>query len=409
MGSYATLKIGDFSLGDWKSFISFEPLLPFSPRDLRCGTLVDEGKKYRTFGFVTTVGAARRRLEERGITIPFCRSIYTDFRSDRVWHFAVESGEDSSQDIEMTFEEYFLALGKIFKTRKHRYPFDFQPEKKKPDPPEVALVSREDFFREELGQYFSDVGFCLDLRIFLEIAKPNQHIELDFSELVHGGYVEESEVEGLFSRFFDLMLRRIALDYQIYGFVIQEDPRVDTRIRHKLEIASEDQLIDGVLHPLLGRMGFERLRRVRFHGPNEFGSDILPFRRRTPLGTLEYYALQAKAVPIHGTSSRPGNAAEVLSQAAQALAVTFIDDLDNERKRVDKFIVACSKSISGAARRVIEDAIEGKRALIFLDQDKLLELIKEHHLVQHVLFADSDQADALGQRKGHGTVSCSRK
>jgi hypothetical protein len=321
----------------------------------------------------------------------------------------VESGVESSEDIEMSFDEYFLALEKIFRTRNRRYPFDFEPENKNADPPEVALVSREDFFREELAQYFSDVGFCLDLRIFLEIAKPNQQIELDFSELVHSGYIEKSEVKGLFGRFFDLMLRRIALDYQIYGFVIQEDPRVDTRIRLNLESASEDELIDRVLHPLLARMGFERLRRVRFHGPNEFGSDILPFRRRTPLGTFEYYALQAKAVPIHGTSSRPGNAAEVLSQATQALVVTFIDDLDNERKRVDKFIVACSKSISGAARRVIEDAIEGKRALIFLDQDKLLGLIKEHHLVQHVLFADMNPRDALGRKKWRGAASQRRK
>jgi hypothetical protein len=120
------------------------------------------------------------------------------------------------------------------------------------------------------------------------------------------------------------MLRRIGLDYQIYGFATVEDPNLVERLRSRITDLSEDQLINSVLLPLLSRMKFERLRRVTFHGPGEFGSDVLPFRSRTPLGTFEYYALQAKAVPIHGTASKSGNAAELISQAVQAFAIALL-------------------------------------------------------------------------------------
>jgi hypothetical protein len=59
-------------------------------------------------------------------------------------------------------------------------------------------------------------------------------------------------------------------------------------------------------------MRYERVRKVSFHGPSEFGSDILPFWYVTPLGTTEYYAVQAKATTIHGTSAKQGNAAEIV-------------------------------------------------------------------------------------------------
>ena len=47
--------------------------------------------------------------------------------------------------------------------------------------------------------------------------------------------------------------------------------------------------------------------------------------------------------------------------------MSFVDDLDNERKRLDKFIIATNKSISATARQFIENAIEGRRSLLFVD------------------------------------------
>lgn len=117
----------------------------------------------------------------------------------------------------------------------------------------------------------------------------------------------------------------------------------------------------------------------------------MPFRYTTPLGTLEYYAVQAKAVPIHGKSAKEGNAGELLSQAIQAFKVSFSDDIDNERKHIDKFIIATNKAITADARHVIESGIEKDRRLVFLDLDRVVALVKEQRLTQYVLFTPFDE------------------
>jgi hypothetical protein len=135
-------------------------------------------------------------------------------------------------------------------------------------------------------------------------------------------------------------------------------------------------------------MGFEGLRKVEFHGREEFGRDVMPFRQSTAFGTFEYAAVQTKAAKIHGTASRPGNAGEIISQAQQALRVSFIDEFDNERKRIDKFVVIASAGITPSARRLIEESFEGKRQLILIDLDRLVTLTRKYRLHHYVLFAD---------------------
>ncbi len=184
----------------------------------------------------------------------------------------------------------------------------------------------------------------------------------------------------------ETMLRRIAVDYQLFGFVLESDPNVEARLKQRISSLTEDQFLDNVLVPLLERMKFERVRRVDSHGRNEFGSDVKPFRYVTPVGTLEYYALQAKAVRIHGMSAAQGNAGELISQVNQAFAVGFVDDLDNERKKIDKFIVATNQGITPDAERVIAESIVGDRKVVFWDIDRVATLVKKHDLVQFVLF-----------------------
>jgi hypothetical protein len=103
---------------------------------------------------------------------------------------------------------------------------------------------------------------------------------------------------------------------------------------------------------------------------------------------VEYYALQAKAVHIHGNARRRGNAAELLSQATDALATSFIDDIDNQRKRLDKFVIATNQSISAEARRTIDEGRENNRRILFVDVDQIVMLVKRYRLMQYVLFSD---------------------
>ena len=240
--------------------------LMFSADDLVVGSETDDdGEAYETYRFVTTVAHARRRLEERGVTLQLCRDLYEQFYEPN----------------EASFESYKSALARRFATREH-----------------LPLSGELD---DEFYRPFPDADFCLDLRLILDVADPNDAVVLDLTELLHDGCLDRERVSELYSDFFALMVRRINLDYRIYGFVIDQDPRLRIRLRERIEVLSEDDLIRFILLPLLARMGFDRLRRVDFHGPGEFGSDILPFRYRTPLGTIEYYALQAKVVPIHGS------------------------------------------------------------------------------------------------------------
>lgn len=387
MGSYAVLKIGRHHFGDWKSHIPLESMLAFVQEDLeRKLQKVDGEVVYSMCRFRTTVKQARHRLDQRGITMAFCRKLFEEFRSTLLWNYSSAAGEDLYEPNDLDFDTYCLGMEKLLSIPlEQRLRFD---DIDRPSDPVVAAISHEDFFTSEFWRYFPDGSSCLSLRVMLEVAKSNANVTLDIEELVNGGYVDPELVPHLHQHFLDLMLRRIGLDYQIYGFATFEDPNLVDRLRTRIEDLSEDQLIDRVLLPLLSRMKFERLRRVTFHGPGEFGSDVLPFRTRTPLGTFEYYALQAKAVAIHGTASKPGNAPELMSQATQALAVSFVDDLDNERKHLDKFIIATNKGITGSARQYIESAIEGRRKLIFLDGDSLIQLIRDHGLVQYILFTD---------------------
>jgi len=63
-----------------------------------------------------------------------------------------------------------------------------------------------------------------------------------------------------------------------------------------------------------------------------------------------------------------------------------VDNLDNERKKIDKFIIATSKMITPDDRYAIESGVEGKRQIVFIDIDRIVALVKQHRLVQYLLF-----------------------
>jgi len=252
----------------------------------------------------------------------------------------------------------------------------------------VQILVNGDLFHSQATAYFDDIVYCVFMRCFLEVIPGNTPVTLDVSELIDGGYIEEQNLSSIFDSYMKLMLHRIELDYKIYGFVIEDDPSVGARLQNRIMELNEDQFIHHVLNPLLDKMGYEHIQKLNFHGPGEFGTDIMPFKYTTPLGTLEYYAVQAKATKIHGTSAKSGNAAELINQATQAFVVTFVDDLDNEQKRIDKFVIATNKPITASARKVIEDAMTGKRKLVFLDINRIVDLVKKHRLVQYVLFSN---------------------
>ena len=363
-----------------------EPLLLFSQEDFNESLrTLEEDYEITERKFIIPASTAKHRLDSRGFNLAACRRLYDEFKSDTLYDFNVSSGEDKYIPNDLTFDEYLAGLKRAFEKYKSIYEII---DLNQIDDEALSIIFHEDFFHGSALSYFDDAESCVIMRALLEVIPQDTSIEFDLTDLVDSGYIDIKKIPNIYDHYMKVMLRKIGLDYQLYGYVIQDDPGVDQRIRRRIDSLSEDQFIEHILLPLLHKMGFERIRKVQFHGRNEFGSDVLPFRYNTPFGTKEYYAVQAKATPIHGTSSKDGNAGGLISQTTQALSVTFIDDLDNERKKLDKFVIACSKNITSDARRVIEDAIEGKRKLIFLDIENIIELVKKHKLLQYILFTE---------------------
>lgn len=382
MGSYATLSFGHFRLEEWKSRVPLEPLILFTQEDYREEPRGVDEDDLTTHKFTILASTARHRADARGLTLAACRRLFDEFRTDAFWHFSLKTGREWQTPNNVTFDQYLSACRHMFKKYDNWYVLGQVGKVNK----KIKRIFSEELFRDETEYYFQDAHFSILMRSFLEIVPPDCEIVLDISDLVWGGYLDLDGIPRVYDYFIETVLQRIGLDYQLYGFLLEDDPNVERRLNAIISKLSEDQFIDHVLLPLLDKIGCQRLRKVEFHGPNEFGSDILPFRYVTQLGTTEYYALQAKAVRIHGKSVKEGNAGELISQATQAFNIAFVDDLDNERKRIDKFIIATNKVITPDARQIIESAVEGKRQIVFLDVHKIVALVKQHRLAQYLLF-----------------------
>lgn len=399
MGSYGTLYVGKLDIGSWKSWVPLEPSLLFVPSDSVITTPQDEDSP-GFFGMRTSAKQARERLDMRGITFEFCQRFFEEFRSDVIEESIANTYDSRCVANRFQFEDYLRFLEAALR----RGPGALWNEN---DDSSEAIAKSirppSDLFRDD-AEYFEDAMFLLQVRLILELASPTTRVELDLTELHTGGYFWAETPQELFAEWSRLLRRRIELNYQLYGLVVEQDPRLDERLRSRIQCLSEDGLLKLVVLPLLERMGFEGVRKVRFHGREEFGRDVMPFRQTTAFGTLEYAAVQTKAAKIHGTASRVGNAGEIISQAQQALKVSFVDELDNERKRIDKFVVISSAAITPSARRLIEDSFEGNRQMILMDLDRLVALVRQHRLHHHVLFADMPTKSHKRQARHHPKV-----
>jgi HEPN/Toprim N-terminal domain 1 len=399
MGSYGTLYVGKLDVGSWKNWVPLEPSLLFVASDSVVIRAKDEDSP-GFFGMRTTAKQARERLDMRGITLAFCQRFFEEFRSDVIHEFIPNTYDSREVLNRFQFEDYLRFL----KAALRRGPGALWNENddsseaidKSTRPPSGLFCDNT--------EHFNDALFFLQVRLILELAPPETKVELDLTELHEAEWLSVKHPSEWFAEWSRLLRRRVELNYQLYGFVVEEDPRLDARLRSRIQGLSEDGLLELVVLPLLERMGFEGLRKVRFHGREEFGRDVMPFRQTTAFGTLEYAAVQTKATKIHGTASRTGNAGEIISQAQQALRVSFVDEFDNERKRIDKFVVISSAAITPSARRHIEESFEGNRQLILIDVDRLVALVRQHRLHHYVLFADmpcKPRKRRLGQPLSH--------
>jgi len=390
LSSEAYFHVGHFCAGSWR-YVPYELLLLFAPKDLRCGKRTPAGEN-TVCALCASASTARQRLDDCGITLGLCRRLYEELAQVPLQPFGAYGVDLNAFAAGVPFEEYSEQLFELWRT--NRSLLEFLCSERESDAgvrqmAGAAFCSRDD--GEGLGP-FSEAQTLIFLRTLLEKLPTRTQVELDLTEIVLGYELGPEWATELLTNCRQFLARKIAVEYQLYGFVLKKDPQVSARLRAKIAKMTENAFIDRVLLPLLTKCGFERLQRVTFHGSREFGRDILPFRQRTAFGTYDYLALQAKSTRIHGKSKASGNVSELIRQATAAFSVSFVDGLDNERKRIDKFIVANNQEITPDARRILEDAFEGDRRFHFLDLGTVVDLVCEKDLVAFVLFAETTEA-----------------
>ena len=137
----------------------------------------------------------------------------------------------------------------------------------------------------------------------------------------------------------------------------------------------EDRLTGQVIIPLLEKMGFKNITLT--HGPLEKGKDLW-FYKENDFEEREYTGVQVKAVDIHGSAAKTGNAGEILTQAQQAFTHEFRDLYDNKTKHIDKYIVMTSGEIAETAKESIDGqlkALSCYKLINFFDGNKLVDLV----------------------------------
>lgn len=242
MGSYGTLFVGKLDVGSWKNWVPLEPSLLFVASDSVVIRAKDEDSP-GFFGMRTTAKQARERLDMRGITLEFCHRFFEEFRSDFIHEWIPNTYDSRYVSNRFQFEDYLRFLKAALRRGAgalwNENDDSTQAIDKSNRPP-------SDLFSDETG-HFDDALFFLQVRLILELAPPETNVELDLTELHDAEWLSAKQPSECFVEWSRLLRRRVELNYQLYGFVVEEDPRLDTRLRSRIQGLSEDGLLELVV------------------------------------------------------------------------------------------------------------------------------------------------------------------
>jgi hypothetical protein len=238
---------------------------------------------------------------------------------------------------------------------------------------------------EDIGFLFSEfddnpryapIGHMWLVRLICDFLPDETEVSLDPNQVIETWDFEEGESIDLHSILLDKFSEEIETYNQVFQMLVMPLGSIDfTSILHSL---SEDELIRDVVVPLLEELGFRSVTSITHHGMGELGNDIKPFYLDNAFGLREYYSVQTKAVKIHSKSGKKGHVNEVIDQMKTALTMPFIDPSDNSEKRIDHFIIISSHDFTPDARRQIEQVSKGKRDIMIIDDQYLIQLIKNN-------------------------------
>jgi hypothetical protein len=146
-----------------------------------------------------------------------------------------------------------------------------------------------------------------------------------------------------------------------------------------LDKASEDQLIEEVLLPLLRQLGFHRITSAGHKDKAlEYGKDIW-MRYTLPTQHVLYFGLQVKRDKLDaaGTSkSGTANVSEILNQVTMMLGHEIFDPETSRRVLVDHAFIVAGGEITKAARNWLGERLDASKRsqVMFMDREDILNL-----------------------------------
>jgi len=230
-----------------------------------------------------------------------------------------------------------------------------------------------------------------DLRLNIELKNSSNKtgsipIVLDTKHEVEGNFwtirkLIPNKINAIKARLFLIFNDNIIFE----GWAQQEDFQKnlveESKIKQLLP-QNEDELRDEIVIPLLTKMDFKRVEAREYHGPGEFGADILPFYKINEFGIREYYAAQIKSIKLRGGAAggSEGNITEVLRQFDSAMSSEWRDIKEGISFYLDHFIIVALHGATQDAEKILFEwpFRRGKRHLIYLTGRDLLDLIHKY-------------------------------
>lgn len=177
--------------------------------------------------------------------------------------------------------------------------------------------------------------------------------------------------------------RRYLKAEEFFGVVLQ--PHKED-LKSMIQALSENELINGVLCPLLNSLGFKGVKSISFHGPGERGGDFHPFYKTNEFGKIIFYSAQVKAVKIHSKAGvKEGNVNQLIDQVKKLFRTPFQSFIDNTEKRISLAFVFCSQDITPEARDQLFHEIENRQIVSLVDIDDIVNSILEQGISEQIL------------------------
>ena len=155
------------------------------------------------------------------------------------------------------------------------------------------------------------------------------------------------------------------------------------RLESYIDAASEDDLIENVILPLLQTLRFQRISVTGHRDKSmEFGNDLW-MKYRLPTGHWIYFGLQVKRGKIDAKArTRNENVGEVYNQITMLLGHVIFDPDINKKRLVDHMIIVSGGEITKQAKHWLGQKLDDSQRsqILFMDRDDILHLFIVHNV-----------------------------